>query len=296
MTSPTASVSISSFADRVRTCGREIAADDVGQVAGCGRRGEQLVELVLGDGDQLDLDAGLSLEKASTISCVAATRSGRSSWIQTVIDVGVATAAVVVVAATGSQRRDAVRATAQDSGSPMAPRGGVEMRRGASVHAFLQECDRRHCSICPQTRHMYAQLSSIFGSTALSTLALMPTGPGDVLDLIRHGRATTRGEVLDLTGLSRMTVAQRIDALLGRRADRRGRGRLRHGRPALEEPAVQRRSTRRCSRRRSTPRTPGSPLTDLDGRMIADDHVDVAVESGPSRTLDAITTRRTRTC
>ena len=42
----------------------------------------------------------------------------------------------------------------------------------------------------------------------------MPTGPGDVLDLIRQGRATTRGDVLDVTGLSRMTVAQRIDALL----------------------------------------------------------------------------------
>ena len=29
------------------------------------------------------------------------------------------------------------------------------------------------------------------------------TGPGDVLDLIRHGRATTRGDVLEATGLSR---------------------------------------------------------------------------------------------
>src|SRR3712207_4641981 len=42
----------------------------------------------------------------------------------------------------------------------------------------------------------------------------MPSGPGDVLDLIRHGHASTRGEVLESTGLSRMTVAQRIDALL----------------------------------------------------------------------------------
>ena len=43
----------------------------------------------------------------------------------------------------------------------------------------------------------------------------MPTGPGDILDLIRHGRASTRGDVLEATGLSRMTVAQRLDALLG---------------------------------------------------------------------------------
>src|SRR3954453_11428922 len=42
----------------------------------------------------------------------------------------------------------------------------------------------------------------------------MSSGPGDVLDLIRHGRATTRGDVLEVTGLSRMTVAQRLDALL----------------------------------------------------------------------------------
>ena len=42
----------------------------------------------------------------------------------------------------------------------------------------------------------------------------MPTGPGDILDLIRHGRAPTRGDVLEATGLSRMTVAQRLDALL----------------------------------------------------------------------------------
>ena len=43
----------------------------------------------------------------------------------------------------------------------------------------------------------------------------MPTGPGDILDLIRHGRASTRGDVLEATGLSRMTVAQRLDALSG---------------------------------------------------------------------------------
>src|SRR5919107_5531370 len=42
----------------------------------------------------------------------------------------------------------------------------------------------------------------------------MPTGPGDVLTLIRHGQALTRGDVREVTGLSRMTVAQRLDALL----------------------------------------------------------------------------------
>ena len=36
----------------------------------------------------------------------------------------------------------------------------------------------------------------------------------DLLDLIRTGRATTRGELGQLTGLSRSTIASRIDALL----------------------------------------------------------------------------------
>ena len=40
------------------------------------------------------------------------------------------------------------------------------------------------------------------------------SGPGDVLELIRERRAFTRGDVLEVTGLSRMTVATRIDALL----------------------------------------------------------------------------------
>ncbi|WP_345711661.1 ROK family transcriptional regulator, partial [Kineococcus glutinatus] len=40
------------------------------------------------------------------------------------------------------------------------------------------------------------------------------TGPGDVLQLIRRGQASTRTEVAELTGLSRVTVAQRVDALL----------------------------------------------------------------------------------
>ncbi|GGM10797.1 ROK family transcriptional regulator [Promicromonospora citrea] len=42
----------------------------------------------------------------------------------------------------------------------------------------------------------------------------MAAGAGEILQLIRNGRATTRTEVLDATGLSRVTVAQRIDALL----------------------------------------------------------------------------------
>lgn len=42
----------------------------------------------------------------------------------------------------------------------------------------------------------------------------MAAGAGEILQLIRSGRATTRTQVLEVTGLSRVTVAQRMDALL----------------------------------------------------------------------------------
>ncbi|WP_258053032.1 ROK family protein [Streptomyces sp. Ru73] len=40
-----------------------------------------------------------------------------------------------------------------------------------------------------------------------------PTGPGAVLELIRSGRATTRAELMAATGLSRSTMAARLEAL-----------------------------------------------------------------------------------
>lgn len=43
----------------------------------------------------------------------------------------------------------------------------------------------------------------------------MSRGPGETLRLIRSGEATTRGELLAATGLSRVTVGKRLDLLLG---------------------------------------------------------------------------------
>ena len=40
------------------------------------------------------------------------------------------------------------------------------------------------------------------------------SGPGAMLRLVREGRATTRAELVELTGLARSTVSQRVDALL----------------------------------------------------------------------------------
>jgi predicted NBD/HSP70 family sugar kinase len=115
----------------------------------------------------------------------------------------------------------------------------------------------------------------------------MSTGPGDVLELIRHGHARTRGEVLDATGLSRMTVAQRIDALLsagllveGRLGEATGGRRPRNlrfnaGHARVVAASVDTTHTRVA-------------LTDLDGHVLADRDVDVAVTSGPAATLDAL--------
>src|SRR5918992_2254851 len=43
------------------------------------------------------------------------------------------------------------------------------------------------------------------------------TGAGALLRLIRDGRASTRAELVALTGLARSTVAQRMDSLLEQR-------------------------------------------------------------------------------
>src|ERR1700754_584289 len=41
------------------------------------------------------------------------------------------------------------------------------------------------------------------------------TGAGGVLRLVRDGRATTRNELAEQSGLSRSTLAERVQALLG---------------------------------------------------------------------------------
>jgi predicted NBD/HSP70 family sugar kinase len=115
----------------------------------------------------------------------------------------------------------------------------------------------------------------------------VPNGPGDILELIRHGRATTRGDVLELTGLSRMTVAQRLDALLGAGMVVEGEtgeatgGRRRrslafnHAQSHVVAAAVDTTHTRIA-------------VTDLVGTVLGDTVIDVPVEAGPSAVLDQI--------
>src|SRR3954463_2768981 len=84
---------------------------------------------------------------------------------------------------------------------------------------MVPPCDAHHV-FCKHARHKVHTGQACSGASVNLTPhpsqggPEMPTGPGDVLQLIRHGRARTRGEILDVTGLSRMTVSQRLDALL----------------------------------------------------------------------------------
>ena len=115
----------------------------------------------------------------------------------------------------------------------------------------------------------------------------MPPGPGEVLNLIRHGRASTRGEILAVTGLSRMTVAQRVDALLSSGLVREGAAERHTGgrRPRALEFNVDHSVVVAASVDTTHSRT---ALTDLAGRVLARRDLDVAVVDGPERVLHAI--------
>lgn len=116
----------------------------------------------------------------------------------------------------------------------------------------------------------------------------MYVGPGDVLHLIRSGRARTRGDIQEETGMSRMTVAQRVDALLRAELIREaGSARPSGGRRPTDlafnlqhscilSASVETRSSRVA-------------LTDLGGEILTDEHLDIAVNDGPEKVLNAIT-------
>lgn len=115
----------------------------------------------------------------------------------------------------------------------------------------------------------------------------MTVQPGDILELIRTGRATTRGDLLDATGLSRMTVAQRLDPLLRERlvveadVSVAARGRPRKGLRFNTEHSVV------AVAALDTTHTV-TALTGLDGQVLARARVDVRVADGPGPTLTAI--------
>lgn len=113
-------------------------------------------------------------------------------------------------------------------------------------------------------------------------------GPGQVLQLVRDQLAATRGDVQEVTGLSRITVAQRIDALLAAGLIREAGGRATGGRRAntlefnvdhavLLVASVDTRHTR-------------AALTRLDGHIVHDRQLEVPVAEGPESVLSALLT------
>jgi predicted NBD/HSP70 family sugar kinase len=115
----------------------------------------------------------------------------------------------------------------------------------------------------------------------------MAPGPGDVLHLIRHGRATTRGDVLEATGLSRMTISQRLDTLLAA-------GMIVEG-PTAEATGGRRRRSLSFNTSQSHVLVVAVDtthariaVTDLGGAVLVEDSIDVPVSAGPSEVLDRV--------
>lgn len=112
-------------------------------------------------------------------------------------------------------------------------------------------------------------------------------GPGDVLTLIRDGRARTRGQVQEITGLSRVTVAQRVDALLEAGLLRgAGQGAATGGRRAVELELDTTGSTIAVIALDSAHAE--LALTDLAGTVLERSSVPVSASDDPRETLSTL--------
>ncbi len=109
-------------------------------------------------------------------------------------------------------------------------------------------------------------------------------GAGVVLRLIRHGAATTRGDLVSTTGLARSTISQRVDALLSQRllvaaADAASTG----GRPAQvltfnREAGFVLAADLGATHARLA-------VTDLAGTILAEEAHAIAISDGPEAVL-----------
>ncbi|AZM57596.1 sugar kinase [Streptomyces sp. WAC 01529] len=115
-------------------------------------------------------------------------------------------------------------------------------------------------------------------------------GAGELLDLVRRGRATTRGALQEVTGLSRATVGQRLGRLFRAGWVREGPGGPVEsplgGRPAIrlefdETHAVVLAAALETRHARIA-------LLTLGGEIVAERSAPLAVEEGPETVLDAL--------
>ncbi|MDQ1554671.1 MAG: hypothetical protein QOK46_1749 [Microbacteriaceae bacterium] len=121
----------------------------------------------------------------------------------------------------------------------------------------------------------------------------MSSGPGDILHLIRSQDANTRKDIRTLTGLSRVTVSQRVDALMeARLVTESGEGDATGGR----RPSRLVFDVNHSAVAVATVNTAHSQVavTDLQGRILASDTVNVPIVSGPERVLSALSAAMTR--
>jgi predicted NBD/HSP70 family sugar kinase len=111
-----------------------------------------------------------------------------------------------------------------------------------------------------------------------------PSGAGAMLRLIRDGRARTHAELVELTGLSRSTVAQRVDALLSRQLVVPAEpGASRGGRPPRtfafnRDAGVVLAADLGATHSRVA-------VTDLDGDVLAETREDIPIAQGPEVVL-----------
>jgi predicted NBD/HSP70 family sugar kinase len=133
----------------------------------------------------------------------------------------------------------------------------------------------------------------IAGIKASTERRLMSSGPGDVLQLIRRGDAATRREIQDATGLSRITVAQRVDALLAAGMIREAGGGHATGgrRPYRLEFNVHGSVLMVAAVDTTHSRT---AIARLDGTILARERVKVAVLDGPKVVLENLIESFTR--
>lgn len=112
----------------------------------------------------------------------------------------------------------------------------------------------------------------------------VPGSAGAILELVRTGRATTRGDLVSVTGLARSTVAQRIDALLANRllvsgSDSASTGGRRPGTLAFNSDAgVVLAGDIGAMHSRVA-------VTDLAGRVLSQRTKEIPVAEGPERVL-----------
>jgi predicted NBD/HSP70 family sugar kinase len=121
----------------------------------------------------------------------------------------------------------------------------------------------------------------------------MSSGPGDILQLIRSQEANTRRDIQTLTGLSRVTVAQRVDALMeARLVTESGEGDATGGRRPSRLVFDVNHSTIAVA----SVNTMHSQVavTDLNGKILARDTVNVPIVAGPEQVLSALSTTMTR--